>query len=78
MEVLEYRCSQYNLSTHHVPGKVCQPVYYRFDPAHELQMLRFTSSLINQKQNKCGRNKSHSKDYANGDHHIQETLLTGI
>lgn len=56
--------------THHVPNKIGQPVDGRVYSADKLQMLGFANPLLDEEEDKAGRNEGHGKDNADGHHHV--------
>lgn len=56
--------------THHIPGKVRQPIKYRFDTADKLKMFGFAGTFLNQEKDKTGRHKGHGEDYTDRDQNV--------
>lgn len=56
--------------SHHVPGKVGQPVDTWVDSTDKLQMLGFAHPLLDEEEDKAGRDEGHGKDNADGDHYV--------
>lgn len=56
--------------THHVPGKTGQPVDSWVYSADKLQMLGFAHPLLDEEEDKAGRDEGHGKDNADGHHHV--------
>lgn len=56
--------------TYHVPGKIGQPVDSRVYSTDKLQMLGFGHPLLDEEEDKAGRDEGHGKDNADGHHHI--------
>lgn len=55
---------------YHVPGKVGHPVHSRIDSTDKLQVFSFADSLLNEKENKAGRDKGHGEDHTDRHHYI--------
>lgn len=56
--------------THHVPGKIGQPVDSWVYSTDKLQMLGFAHPLLDEEEDKAGRDEGHGKDNADGHHHV--------
>lgn len=52
-------------STYHVPEEVGQPVDQRTDAADKLEVLGLSDPLLDQVEDKTGRDEGHGKDDAN-------------
>lgn len=50
---------------YHVPGEVGQPVDGRIHPAHKLQVFGLTDALLDEEEDKAGRDEGHGEDHAN-------------
>lgn len=57
--------------TYHVPGKIGQPVHNRVYSADKLQMLGFVHPLLDEEEDKAGRDEGHGKDNTDGHHHVR-------
>lgn len=57
-------------ASYHVPEEVGHPVDGRTDAADKLQVFGLGDPLLDQIQDKAGRNEGHGKDDANGHHRI--------
>lgn len=55
---------------YHVPGEVGHPVDRRIHPADELQVFGFADALLDQEEDKTGRDEGHGEDHADGHHNI--------
>lgn len=53
-------------STYHVPEVVGHPVDQRTDAADKLKVLSLSHPLLDQVEDKTGRDEGHGKDDANG------------
>lgn len=56
--------------THHVPGKVGQPVDSWVYSTDKLQMLGFIHPLLDEEEDKAGRDEGHGKYNADGHNHV--------
>lgn len=56
--------------THHVPGKIGQPVDSWVYSTDKLQMLGFVHPLLDQEEDEAGRDEGHGKDNADGHHNV--------
>lgn len=56
--------------TYHVPGKIGQPVDSWVYSTDKLQMLGFVHPLLDQEEDKAGRDEGHGKDNADGHHDV--------
>lgn len=57
-------------ATHHVPGKIGQPVDGRVDATDKLQMLGLAHPLLDEEEDKAGGDEGHGEDNADGHHHV--------
>ena len=57
-------------STYHVPDKISQPVDSWVYSTDKLQMLGFVHPLLDEEEDKAGRDEGHGKDNADGHHHV--------
>lgn len=55
---------------YHVPDKVGQPVEEGLYSADKLHVFGLVHSLLNEEDNKTGRDKGHGEDHADGYQHI--------
>lgn len=56
--------------THHVPGKAGQPVDSWVYSTDKLQMLGFVHPLLDEEEDKAGRDEGHGKYNADGHNHV--------
>lgn len=70
--VIILSCNQHpgGAGTYHVPGKVGQPVDSWVDSTDKLQMLGFAHPLLDEEEDKAGRDEGHGKDNTDGHHYV--------
>lgn len=56
--------------SYHIPDKVGQPIEQRLHSADELQVFSLVHSLLDEENNKTGRDKGHGEDHTDGNQHI--------
>lgn len=55
---------------YHVPEEVGHPVDQRTDTTDKLKVFGLSDPLLDQIEDKTGRNKGHGKDHTDGHHRI--------